>query len=135
MRAQDFNAGWLCRHLEEAGPGLPVTLPDDAMLREKRSAAAMGGAAVGWFEGRDYSYTKTFFLSEAQLRGSLVLEFEGVYRKAEVRLNGQKTAFRPYGYTNFYVDCKPFVRAGERGTAIASVSDGSLSASAAVTIL
>ncbi len=113
LKAQDFNSGWICRHLEETGPGLPVTLPDDAMLREKRSAAAKGGAAVGWFEGQDYSYTKTFSLTEAQIRGSLVLEFEGVYRKAEVLLNGRKTAFRPYGYTNFYVDCKPFVRAGE----------------------
>ncbi len=41
------------------------------------------------------------------------LEFEGVYHNAEVWLNGQKAAFRPYGYTNFYVDCAPYLHAGE----------------------
>ena len=113
MKAQQFNDGWYCRHLEEPGPGLAVTLPDDAMLREPRSATSMGGLNVSWFEGRDYAYTKTFTLSEQQLSGTLLLEFEGVYRKAEVYLNGRKAAFRPYGYTNFYVDGKPFVHAGE----------------------
>ena len=42
-----------------------------------------------------------------------MLEFEGVYRKAEVALNGQKAGFRPYGYTNFYVECDDFLTAGE----------------------
>ena len=113
MKFQHFNDGWVVRHLGETEPGLPVSVPDDAMLREPRSASSMGGLNVSWFEGRDYSYTKTFTISEEALAGCLVLEFEGVYRKAEVWLNGQKAAFRPYGYTNFYVDCKPFVRAGE----------------------
>ena len=118
MQFQQFNDGWYCRHLEEAGKGIPVHVPDDAMLREPRSATSMGGLNVSWFEGRDYAYTKTFSLTEEELLGSLVLEFEGVYRKAEVYLNGQKAAFRPYGYTNFYVDCKPFVHAGENSVEV-----------------
>ena len=107
MQFQHFHDGWFCRHLEETGPGLPVSIPDDAMLREPRSATSMGGLNVSWFEGRDYAYNKTFSLTEEQLQGSLVLEFEGVYRKAEVWLNGKKAAFRPYGYTNFYVPTSP----------------------------
>ena len=42
-----------------------------------------------------------------------VLEFEGVYRKAEVWINGKKTAFRPYGYTNFYVELDDCLREGD----------------------
>ena len=104
MKFQHFNDGWVVRHLGETEPGLPVSVPDDAMLREPRSASSMGGLNVSWFEGRDYSYTKTFTISEEALAGCLVLEFEGVYRKAEVWLNGRKAAFRPYGYTNFYCE-------------------------------
>ena len=70
MQFQHFNDGWFCRHLEETGPGLPVSIPDDAMLREPRSATSMGGLNVSWFEGRDYAYTKTFSLTEEQLRAA-----------------------------------------------------------------
>lgn len=113
MKYQPFNEGWTCKHLNTDESPLPVRIPDDAMLREPRSAQSMGGLNVSWFEGRDYSYRKTFFLTEEQLAGTLILEFEGVYRKAEVYLNGEKVYFRPYGYTNFYVDLKPFAITGE----------------------
>ncbi len=113
MRNTLFHDGWTCRHLEEAGEGRPVRIPDDAMLRERRSADALGGLNVSWFEGYDYLYAKRFHLSEEEARLHHVLEFEGVYRCAEVRLNGQKAAFRPYGYTNFYVPCDEFLHAGE----------------------
>ncbi|MBR0424738.1 MAG: glycoside hydrolase family 2, partial [Clostridia bacterium] len=113
MRRSDWNDGWYQKHLQTNEEPHPVRIPDDAMLRELRTAKAMGGLNVGWFEGRDYSYTKAFSLTEEQLSGALLLEFEGVYRKAEVYVNGEKAAFRPYGYTNFYVDLKPFARAGE----------------------
>ena len=108
-----FHDGWTCKHLDEAGGGIPVRIPDDAMLREKRSADALGGLNVSWFEGHDYLYAKTFSLAEEELWLRHVLEFEGVYRCAEVRINGKKAGFRPYGYTNFYVDCDEFLTAGE----------------------
>ena len=113
MRRIEWNDGWYVKHLNTDEDSTPVRVPDDAMLREPRTAKAMGGLNVGWFEGRDYAYTKTFSLDEAQLAGALLLEFEGVYRKAEVYVNGEKAAFRPYGYTNFYVDLGPFVHAGK----------------------
>ena len=113
MIRSDFNHNWFVKHLGEAGSGLLVTLPDDAMLREKRTASAVGGLNVGWFEGYDYLYTKTFSLTAAEAARHNVLEFEGVYRKAEVMVNGKKAAFRPYGYTNFYVELDGLLQAGE----------------------
>lgn len=113
MRYCPFNSNWYVRHVEESGLGEPVTLPHDAMLSEPRTAIAEGGLNVSWFEGRDYVYTKTFTVSEAELSQYHVLEFEGVYRKAEVFVNGKKAAFRPYGYTNFYVELDSFLRTGE----------------------
>ncbi len=113
MKRTSFNDNWYCKHLNEAEEPIPVRVPDDAMLREPRTHKALGGLNVGWFEGRDYSYTKTFTLSGEEVKRHTVLEFEGVYRKAEVYLNGEKAGFRPYGYTNFYVECDPFLKEGE----------------------
>lgn len=113
MKSVSFNLGWYVRHVEDSGLGTPVTLPHDAMLSEPRTALAEGGLNVSWFEGRDYVYTKKWDVTQAQLARHNVLEFEGVYRKAEVFVNGKKAAFRPYGYTNFYVELDGLLRAGE----------------------
>ena len=105
--------GWACRHLGDTAPGKTVTLPHDAMLAEPRTALSAGGTNTGWYEGYDYEYRRTLTVPENELAGTHILEFEGVYHNAEVWLNGQKAAFRPYGYTNFYVDCAPYLHAGE----------------------
>ena len=113
MKSVSFNLGWYVRHVEDTGLGTPVTLPHDAMLSEPRTALAEGGLNVSWFEGRDYVYTKKWDVTQEQLARHNVLEFEGVYRKAEVFVNGKKAAFRPYGYTNFYVELDGLLHAGE----------------------
>lgn len=113
MKSVSFNLGWYVRHVEDTGLGTPVTLPHDAMLSEPRTALAEGGLNVSWFEGRDYVYTKKWDVTQEQLAQHNVLEFEGVYRKAEVFVNGKKAAFRPYGYTNFYVELDGLLHAGE----------------------
>lgn len=113
MKSISFNLGWYVRHVEDTGLGTPVTLPHDAMLSEPRTALAEGGLNVSWFEGRDYVYTKKWDVTQEQLARHNVLEFEGVYRKAEVFVNGKKAAFRPYGYTNFYVELDGLLHAGE----------------------
>ena len=112
MKAQNFNDNWRVKHLEDEAGWREVTLPDDAMLREPRTADALGGLNVCWFEGHDYLYSKTFSLSAEELEKHYVLEFEGVYRKAEVIINNKAAGFRPYGYTNFYVDCDEFLKEG-----------------------
>lgn len=113
MKATSLLTGWTCRHLDDTAPGKTVTLPHDAMLAEPRTALSAGGTNTGWYEGYDYEYRRTLTVPENELADTHILEFEGVYHNAEVWLNGQKAAFRPYGYTNFYVDCAPYLHAGE----------------------
>ena len=113
MKATSLLTGWTCRHLGDTAPGKTVTLPHDAMLAEPRTALSAGGTNTGWYEGYDYEYRRTLTVPENALADTHILEFEGVYHNAEVWLNGQKAAFRPYGYTNFYVDCAPYLHAGE----------------------
>lgn len=104
--------GWRFCRLGEEGAGTPVRIPHDAMLGERRSATSPGGINTGWFEGCDYQYTRNLAAPETWRGKHALLEFEGVYHNAEVWVNGSKAAFRPYGYTNFYVDLDPYLNYG-----------------------
>ena len=113
MNKISFCFNWTCIHLGAPGSGAPVQIPHDAMLAEPRSELAASGINGAWFEGHDYLYEKHFAPGPELAGKKLVLEFEGVYRKAEVSVNGEKLAFRPYGYTNFYVDVTDHLKIGQ----------------------
>lgn len=108
MKEHNFNEHWFYKSVNEE-EFHPVDLPHDAMLQEKRSLDSKGQHNIGWFEAEDYMYKKTFSLAEEYKDHKIVFEFEGVYHDAEVYLNGEKIAYRPYGYTNFYVDATNYV--------------------------
>ncbi len=115
MKVFDFNRGWKWRRAEDAAWS-DVTLPHDAMIGEKRTAESDGGTNTGWFEGHDYVYEKTFFVPSDFADKVVTLEFEGVYRNAEVYINGEKAMSRPYGYIGFFVPVSRFLRCGEENT-------------------
>lgn len=104
-----FSDNWMFYRAGQAEQKVKVALPHDAMLRESRSNLNPGKKNSAWFLGADYVYEKSFTLSEEFIDKKIVFEFEGVYRNAEVYINGEKAAFRPYGYTNFYVDADKFI--------------------------
>ncbi|MCH5159014.1 MAG: DUF4982 domain-containing protein [Clostridiales bacterium] len=108
----DFNDNWKYRRLNE-GEWKEVTLPHDAMITEPRNYDSAGGTNTGRFEGHDYEYVKTFTVPEEYKDKVLTFEFEGVYRNAEVYINGVKALYRAYGYTNFYVVANEYVKFGE----------------------
>ena len=113
MKKLGFNRDWTCRALKDGAKPIPVTLPHDAMRTEARVNTSLGEANIGWFEGGDYEYIKVFTLPEELVGETLILEFESVYHNAEVYLNGEKLTYRPYGYTNFYVDLTSKVKDDE----------------------
>ena len=77
-----FNDGWAYRKTTEE-KYLPVTVPHDAQISEKRSKNADGGTNTGWFLSYDYEYEKHFFALCEYKDKKVFLEFEGVYRNAE----------------------------------------------------
>ena len=116
MEKRDFNKNWICRCLTREEPEKKVTLPHDAMRSEQRSEESQGEGNIGWYIGGDYEYTKRFFVPAEDVDKEAVLEFEGVYHDAEIYINEKKAAFRPYGYTNFYVELNEFLQYGAENT-------------------
>ena len=110
---QSFNENWVCYRTGEKEKAFAVTLPHDAMQLDERSETSAGGVNTGWYEAQDYTYEKTFILPEEAKDEKVILEFEGVYRKATVYLNGEKVAYHSYGYIGFYVDATKYVKFGE----------------------
>lgn len=104
MKKYDFSNGWCYKHLGIDEPFKAITVPHDAMFYEPRTETAVGGRNVGFFEGHDYIYRKEFHANTEWKNSRILIEFEGVYHNAEVYLNSKKIYFRPYGYTNFFVD-------------------------------
>ena len=113
MKKIDFNKNWTCKCLTRDEEPYSVTLPHDAMQLDERSETSAGGVNTGWYEAQDYTYEKTFILPEKAKDEKVILEFEGVYRKATVYLNGKKVAYHSYGYIGFYVDATKHVKFGE----------------------
>lgn len=103
MKKIDMNQNWYVQ--KEGSPDIRRTnLPDDAMLREKRTSNAKSGSAGAFFEGGKYTYQKEWNVPADLCTKSLILEFEGVYQDCKVFLNDQKIAQHFYGYTGFFID-------------------------------
>lgn len=107
----ELSKGWLFsrdgEHYEE------VTVPHDAMIGEERKADCPSGGAGAYFPGGKYFYEKKLQVPDGWREKTIYLEFEGIYRKAEVRVNGEKAAYCAYGYTGFWVQIDPFLKCGE----------------------
>lgn len=104
MKRISWNEGWRYAHLGKED-WQEITLPHDAMLCEDRTEDSAGGTNTGFFAAHDYVYEKTFTAPE----DAAYLEFEGVYHRAEVTLDGVSCPAHPNGYFGFRVP----VTAGE----------------------
>lgn len=112
MQKVEFNEDWRFRRVGEETWKV-VTLPHDAMIGEERKKDNAGGTNTGWFTGYNYEYEKNFYIPKEQQEKQYTFEFEGVYRNAEVFINGVRVAYRPYGYTNFYVNANEYLYWGQ----------------------
>ena len=104
MQSLNFMNTWTWWKVGAEKHKQEVDLPHDAMLTEQRRVLLKEGAASGYFPGGSYVYEKRFCADPAWKDQTVMLEFEGVYQKSEVFLNGYKVGGWIYGYTNFYVD-------------------------------
>jgi beta-galactosidase len=117
----DFDKGWHF-HLgdvpggEKAGVNdgswRTLNLPHDWSIEGKFSkenpASPEGGAlpgGIGW-------YRKTFTVSADQKNKLIYIDFDGVYQKSDVWINGHHLGFRPNGYISFRYELTPYLNFG-----------------------
>ena len=114
MKRLDFNKGWEVRCLTTDSAFKSISVPHDAMISEPRIAESLGEGNIGFYAGYDYEYRKAVDVPKEDQGKTQLLEFEGVYHNAEVYINGEKAAERPYGYSNFYVNASDYFKYGEK---------------------
>lgn len=104
MQKIKINQGWQFWKDGQDQKKRDITLPHDATLLEERQPDLENGNATGFYPGGKYVYEKKLY-GETAFEGQTVLvEFEGVYMKSRVTLNGEEIGGWVYGYTNFYLE-------------------------------
>jgi len=87
------------------------------------SPAAISQVSGGFTEGGTGWYRKTFTVPATQAGKRFSIRFDGVYMNAEVWLNGQLLGSHPYGYTSFFFDLTPHIKAGSGNTLAVKVKN------------
>ncbi len=108
----DFNKSWKVFKEGREDSVKLVNLPHDAMITEER-CKCLNGANTGYFPGGKYVYEKIFEISEEMIGKYIAVFFEGIYRCANIYLNGEHVFYHAYGYTEFEVDISEKVKLGE----------------------
>ena len=96
-----------------------LNIPHDWSIEggfNKDNPATPGGGAlpggIGW-------YRKTFTIPETDKDKLIFIDFDGVYQKSEVWINGHYLGMRPYGYSSFRYELTPYLNfGGENGIAV-----------------
>src|SRR5476649_2412404 len=131
----DFDRGWHF-NLGDVKDGEKISLndaswrllnlPHDWSIEGKFSkdnpATPEGGAlpgGIGW-------YRKTFTVPAASKNKSVYIDFDGVYQKSDVWINGHHLGFRPNGYISFQYELTPYLNYGAKKNTIAVKVDNSM---------
>ena len=126
-RKQLFNEGWKFQlgDMPEAKSGTfddkawrTLTLPHDWSIEGRFDKEAPAGNDGGYLPTGIGWYRKTFELPKDINGKKFQLYFEGVYMHSEVYINGEHAGGWPYGYSSFFVDITPYIKAGENTIAV-----------------
>jgi len=102
-----------------------VELPHDWSIKADFSASYPAGNAGGALPGGIGWYSKEFKLHTADQGKSIQLYFGGIYRYAEIWINGVYLGKRPNGYLSFTLDLTPHLKFGDQPNRIAVRVDNS----------
>jgi beta-galactosidase len=105
------HASFFLEMVGAAAQWQPVILPHDATLSQPRDARH--GSGSGYFPGGVHEYRTTLTAPEEWRDRVVALEFEAVYRSAQVYVNGQLAGQQASGYTQFTIALDTFLRFGQ----------------------
>jgi len=108
-----------------------VDVPHDWSVELPRVPSAPNGGAGGFFQNGIGWYRKTLAVDPTWMGKRVLIEFEGIYRGAEVFVNGRRTGVtQPYGYVPFAVDLSEYMKEGDATVTIAVCVDNEVQPSA-----
>jgi len=102
-----------------------IELPHDWSIKADFEASYPAGNAGGALPGGIGWYSKEFKLPTADQGKNIQLYFGGVYRYAEIWINGVYFGKKPNGYLSFTLDLTPHVKFGNQPNRIAIRVDNS----------
>ena len=118
---QSFDRGWKFHPGDAPGADMPsynddgwrsVRLPHDWSIDGPLDENAPGGASNGFFPDGVGWYRKTFRIPESMRGQKIFLEFDGIYERAQLWLNGVRVGEQDYGYSSFGIDVTPHLNVG-----------------------
>lgn len=127
-RQQSFDDGWLFYRGELTDAQRPdfddsawrqVNLPHDWSIEDipgtdsPFAADAVTEVSGGFTVGGEGWYRKHFKVAKADACKRVFVNFDGIYRNADVWVNGRHVAFHAYGYTPFELDITDFINPGQ----------------------
>jgi beta-galactosidase len=97
-----------------------VNLPHDWSIKGKFTKESIEfydrlkniGDRIGYLPQGKGWYRKSFHVPKENQDKITHIQFDGVYKNADVWINGQQLGFHPYGYTSFYYDLTPYLNYG-----------------------
>jgi beta-galactosidase len=134
-RRTSFDDGWRFSLGDAAGAHLPefqdqawsaIDLPHDWSIAGPFSEDAPCGGSGGYLPTGIGWYRKRFVLPSATAGKRVLVQFDGVYQRSEVWINGQHLGMRPYGYITFAYDLTPHLHGGREPNVLAVRVDNSL---------
>ena len=106
----DINSGWKFAQSDDTATWQNVTLPHDWSIYTLPHRDAPSGNDGGYYDTGTGWYKKIINPGKITDGERVMLDFDGVYQKATVYVNGRRAAWHGYGYTPFSVDVTPFLK-------------------------
>jgi beta-galactosidase len=131
-RKQRFNLDWkfaLSDSPEYSVAGFDdsnwrkLNLPHDWSIEGKSEKNNPSEGDGGFYPMGKAWYRKTFSVPAEWKDKKTAIYFEGVYRNAEVFINGKSIGIQPYGYTSFEYDLTPYLIFGQKNTIAVKVDN------------
>jgi beta-galactosidase len=118
---ESFNRGWkfsLGKMSNAQDPAFDdakwrtLNLPHDWSVEGKFAKDNPAGTGGGALPGGLGWYRKTFFIPDSSRGKNVFIDFDGIYRKSEVWINGHSLGVRPSGYISFRYNLTPYLKYG-----------------------
>ncbi|MFW6256900.1 MAG: glycoside hydrolase family 2 TIM barrel-domain containing protein [Bacillota bacterium] len=94
-----------------------VNLPHDWSIKGDFSAEY--ASSTGYLPGGIGWYRRELDISEDLSDRKIIIRFDGIYRNAEIYINGKKVGYRPYGYISHHYNITPYLNSGNKKNILA----------------